>query len=76
MIEPTIIAHAAPVGEGRERGDGGVFLMGLYEIPVLDSLQSKTYADGQASAGVRAVPAAGERFQTARAVAGLRHHFS
>ncbi len=29
---------------------GGVFLMGLYEIQVLDSYQSKTYADGQASA--------------------------
>jgi len=27
-----------------------VFLMGLYEIQVLDSYQSKTYADGQASA--------------------------
>jgi hypothetical protein len=39
-----------PVGEGQERGNSGVFLMGLYEIQVLDSYQSKTYADGQASA--------------------------
>jgi Domain of Unknown Function (DUF1080) len=43
--EPT-----PPVGEGQERGNSGVFLMGLYEIQVLDSYQSKTYADGQASA--------------------------
>ena len=41
---------APPVGEGQERGNSGVFLMGLYEIQVLDSYQSKTYADGQASA--------------------------
>ena len=39
-----------PVGEDQERGNSGVFLMGLYEIQVLDSYQSKTYADGQASA--------------------------
>jgi hypothetical protein len=38
-----------PVGEGQERGNSGVFLMGLYEIQVLDSYKSKTYADGQAS---------------------------
>ncbi|MGO8807939.1 MAG: DUF1080 domain-containing protein [Candidatus Sulfotelmatobacter sp.] len=39
-----------PVGESQERGNSGVFLMGLYEIQVLDSYQNKTYADGQASA--------------------------
>jgi hypothetical protein len=39
-----------PVGEGQERGNSGVFLMGLYEIQVLDSYQNKTYADGLASA--------------------------
>jgi Domain of Unknown Function (DUF1080) len=39
-----------PVGEGQDRGNSGVFLMGLYEIQVLDSYQNKTYADGQASA--------------------------
>src|ERR1700682_5595879 len=40
---------APPVGEDQGRGNSGVFLMGLYEIKVLDSYQSKTYADGQAS---------------------------
>jgi hypothetical protein len=39
-----------PIGESQERGNSGVFLMGLYEIQVLDSYQNKTYADGQASA--------------------------
>jgi hypothetical protein len=38
------------VGESQERGNSGVFLMGLYEVQVLDSYQNKTYADGGASA--------------------------
>jgi hypothetical protein len=39
-----------PHGEDQDRGNSGVFLMGLYEIQVLDSYHSVTYADGQASA--------------------------
>jgi len=39
-----------PHGEGQARGNSGVFLMGQYEIQVLDSYQNKTYADGQAGA--------------------------
>ena len=39
-----------PKGESQERGNSGVFLMGLYEIQVLDSYENKTYADGQAAA--------------------------
>jgi len=39
-----------PTGESQDRGNSGVFLMGLYEIQVLDSYQNKTYADGQAAA--------------------------
>jgi hypothetical protein len=41
---------APPKGESQERGNSGVFLMGMYEVQVLDSYENKTYADGQASA--------------------------
>ncbi len=39
-----------PVGDGQERGNSGVYLMGLYELQVLDSYQNPTYPDGQAGA--------------------------
>lgn len=39
-----------PVGEGQNRGNSGIIMMGLYEVQVLDSYQSETYADGQAAA--------------------------
>src|SRR5262245_38255754 len=47
------VEFAEPVpakGESQGRGNSGVFLMGLYEIQVLDSYENRTYADGQASA--------------------------
>jgi hypothetical protein len=37
-------------GSGQGRGNSGVFLMGQYEIQVLDSYNNRTYADGQCSA--------------------------
>ena len=38
------------VGKGQDQGNSGIFLMGLYEVQVLDSYQNPTYADGQAAA--------------------------
>lgn len=35
-------------GEGQGRGNSGIFLMGLYELQVLDSYGNKTYSNGQA----------------------------
>ncbi|QDT38262.1 3-keto-disaccharide hydrolase [Stratiformator vulcanicus] len=45
------IEWAAPAkveGKGQGRGNSGVFLMGRYEVQVLDSYENETYFDGQA----------------------------
>jgi hypothetical protein len=47
------VEWAAPLpaeGESQERGNSGVFLMGRYEVQVLDSYKNVTYPDGQAAA--------------------------
>lgn len=40
---PTVIE-----GEGQHRGNSGIFLMGNYEVQVLDSYDNRTYSNGQA----------------------------
>jgi hypothetical protein len=47
------IEWAAPSelsGDGQARGNSGVFLMGYYEVQILDNYENKTYADGMAGA--------------------------
>lgn len=42
------MAPTPPKGDSQARGNSGVFLMGRYEIQVLDCYNNKTYADGMA----------------------------
>lgn len=43
-------------GEGQGRGNSGVFLMGIYELQVLDSYKNRTYSNGQAGSIYKQLP--------------------
>lgn len=49
-------APTPPKGSGQGRGNSGVFMMGRYEIQVLDSYDNETYHDGQAGAIYKQTP--------------------
>jgi len=49
-------APTPPKGESQGRGNSGLFLMGIYEIQILDSHENKTYFDGQAGAIYKQTP--------------------
>jgi hypothetical protein len=43
-------------GEGQGRGNSGLYLMGRYEIQILDSHENETYFDGQAASVYKQSP--------------------
>ncbi|TWT47427.1 3-keto-disaccharide hydrolase [Botrimarina hoheduenensis] len=50
---------SAPVpveGEGQGRGNSGVFLMGRYEVQILDNYENPTYPEGQAGSVYKQTP--------------------
>lgn len=49
-------APTPPKGSGQGRGNSGVFMMGIYEVQVLDSFENPTYFDGQAGAIYKQTP--------------------
>ena len=43
-------------GDGQGRGNSGIFLMGKYELQVLDNYNNKTYVNGQAGSIYKQLP--------------------
>ena len=43
-------------GEGQGRGNSGIFLMGKYEVQVLDNYNNRTYVNGQAGSIYKQTP--------------------
>ena len=62
-------------GDSQGRGNSGVFLLGHFEIQVLDSYRNITYPDGQAAAMYGQYPPLVNVARAPGRVADLRHHF-
>ena len=45
-------------GDGQNRGNSGIFLMGKYELQVLDNYNNRTYSNGQAGSIYKQTPPA------------------
>jgi hypothetical protein len=50
QIHLEFCTPAEVVGSGQGRGNSGLYLMGKYEVQILDSYDNKTYFDGQCAA--------------------------
>ena len=50
QVHVEYMEPAPGVGSSQARGNSGIFLMGLFEVQVLDNYKNATYADGQAGA--------------------------
>ena len=46
----------APNEHGQDRGNSGLYIMGLYEVQILDSYENETYFDGQAGSIYKQFP--------------------
>ncbi len=55
-LEWAAPADPEPSRKSQGRGNSGVFLMGRYEVQILDSFDNRTYADGAAAALYGQVP--------------------
>ena len=49
-------APTPPKGTSQGRGNSGIFLMGIYEMQILDSFDNETYYDGQAASIYKQTP--------------------
>ena len=59
---------APPTGDGQKRGNSGVFLMGLYEVQVLDSIGKPLHSENMGAIYSRITPAVADFGRVKRAL--------